>query len=561
MKYLNSKFLAIIVYCALALVSCKKSNNENIAPEIPHSPTPENNAINIDIFDTLFWESEEIDNGKIYYDVYFDTIATPGIVATNINSKEFIPESLNYNTGYYWKIIAKDDAGNTSKGPIWFFKTKEEVFGEIFNQYPKNNDTVVSLSNALRWHYSGSIDHEVKFDIYLDTLENPGLIANNITIDSFNTDNLHFNRTYYWKINAKVKSKLVAEGPLWKFYVQLEDCGNISNLTPLNNSINNDLSTNLNWNCTNNNNYPMQYDVYFGTNKSPDLVAENISNNSFNPGTLEDDETYFWKIVAKIDNVVLSSSEIMKFSTGEFIEYSFKLGNSDLNVDMIWIDTGRFFMGAQTGEQDAMGDEFPRHEVRILKEFWIGKYEVTQEQWTSIAGNWDFYFKHPNRPAEMVSWNDIHSVFLAAINEDTSNYYWRLPSEAEWEYVCRAGYDQTRFWWGNDPGYLEIDNYAWCWQNNGHITHEVGQKLPNPWGLYDMNGNVWEWCEDQYHNNYIGAPTDGSVWGSSNENGKVARGGGWGEYGAPFCRSSARGRDNPDYGTPIFGFRLILEEE
>ena len=161
----------------------------------------------------------------------------------------------------------------------------------------------------------------------------------------------------------------------------------------------------------------------------------------------------------------------------------------------------------------------------------------------------------------MVSWNQVQSAFINKLNGNTSKTPWRLPSAAEWEYACRAGNDDTRFWWGDDPGYKLITDFAWHKNNNGNEAKEVGLKTPNPWGIHDMNGNVWEWCEDAYHFNYNGAPNDGSAWIESPTNGRVARGGGWGQYGAQFCRSAARGRNDPSYGYAVFGFRLVREAD
>jgi len=554
-------FIVVIGIIIIISNSCKKSENENFAPEIPNSPSPSNNELDVEISKTLSWNCKDINGDNIIYNIYFDTVSDPKIVGSNISSTIFNPGQLKYNTKYYWKVTARDDINSEEViGPIWSFTTKQKEFGEIINLEPSNNESIIANSVTLKWDFTGSDDNEVEYDIYLDTIESPQILTSNIQVDTFKTDTLQANRLYYWRIIVKDDNGNIAEGPIWIFKIQSQDCGQITNLIPENNSNNVDQSCVLSWSCDNPDDNQLVYDIYFGTSITPELVAEDISSNTYNTGTLDNEETYFWKVIAKNNSGGQSTSKVLKFSTGDIIEYAFYLGNTNSNIEMVWIDRGDFMMGARSGEQGAMGDEYPRHQVSISEGFWMGKYEVTQEQWEAVAGNWNFYFNNkPQHPAEMISWNHIHTLFLERLNSGNLYGKWRLPSEAEWEYACRAGHNHTRFWWGNDENYTEIDDYAWCWQNNGHQTHEVGQKIPNPWGLYDMNGNVWEWCEDQYHNSYVGAPTDGSVWGASDDNGKVARGGGWSEYGAPFCRSSGRGRDNPAYGNNIFGFRLVKE--
>jgi formylglycine-generating enzyme required for sulfatase activity len=180
----------------------------------------------------------------------------------------------------------------------------------------------------------------------------------------------------------------------------------------------------------------------------------------------------------------------------------------------------------------------------------MGKYEVTQAQWEAVTGNNPSRYDGDNRPVEQVSWNDIHEDFLSQIDDD-----FRLPSESEWEYACRAG-TETRFYWGDDHGYDDIGDYAIYYDNASGGTADVGTKRPNSWGLYDMSGNVWEWCEDYYHDSYNGAPADGSAW-NDNGSSRVLRGGSW-NNNPRSCRSAHRNRHNPPYRLSSYGFRLIL---
>ena len=137
--------------------------------------------------------------------------------------------------------------------------------------------------------------------------------------------------------------------------------------------------------------------------------------------------------------------------------------------------------------------------------------------------------------------------------EGTDKY--RLPSEAEWEYACRAG-TQTRYSFGDDES--KLNEYAWYAENSGSKTHPIGQKKPNSWGLYDMHGNVWEWVQDNWHENYNGAPSNGSVWEDEDSSDRVSRGGSW-YCNTEFCRSAGRFRREPESRFSNLGFRLLRE--
>ncbi len=210
-------------------------------------------------------------------------------------------------------------------------------------------------------------------------------------------------------------------------------------------------------------------------------------------------------------------------------------------------------MGSPDSDSDARDWEKPPHQVKV-NSFAIGKYPVTQAQYEAVMGtNPSHFSNNPQNPVEMVNWNDAQA-FCQKLSQITGKTY-RLPTEAEWEYACRAG-TTTRFYFGDDAGQLE--DYAWYDGNSQNTTHPVGQKKPNAWGLYDMSGNVWEWCEDDWHDNYIGAPTDGSAWFIKNDNRshhKCLRGGSW-YFNPNDCRSANRLRCSPGYVNDNLGFRV-----
>ncbi len=237
------------------------------------------------------------------------------------------------------------------------------------------------------------------------------------------------------------------------------------------------------------------------------------------------------------------------------------------NVPLVmkWIPGGTFLMGRYAGELDSYNYEDPQHSV-TLGGFWMGKYELTKRQWVAVMGTtpWSgqsYVLADLDSPAVFVSWADAQS-FLTAVNSYTSKTF-RLPSEAEWEYACRAGnhVPPTRFYWGGDPSYTAIGNYAWYYDNAYNVTgqqyaHVVGGKAPNVFGLYDMSGNVWEWCEDDWHGSYTGSPTDGQAWVDSPRGSyRVLRGGGW-YNNDNYCRSAVRSSNSSDLTNLDIGFRV-----
>jgi len=228
--------------------------------------------------------------------------------------------------------------------------------------------------------------------------------------------------------------------------------------------------------------------------------------------------------------------------------------------EMVRLPPGRFLMGAPAGDDLAYISERLQHEVRITHPFAIGRYPVTFEDYDRFVAATnrqppdDQGWGRGRRPVINVSWHDAlaYSVWLSA---QTGRTY-RLPSEAEWEYACRAG-TATRWSCGDDEPAL--GDYAWLYDNSGGRTHPVGEKRPNPWGLHDVHGNVWEWVQDGWHGDYAGAPTDGSAWGASGDTaGRVLRGGSW-NGGAGSTRVLSRPGGGPDSGGVDLGLRLAQD--
>ena len=225
-------------------------------------------------------------------------------------------------------------------------------------------------------------------------------------------------------------------------------------------------------------------------------------------------------------------------------------------IEFVLIPPGRFMMGANNTEasdptiEAIINDKKPAHEVAINYSFYMGKYEVTQAQWQAVMGNNPSKFKGCGGcPVEQVSWDDAQS-FINKLNESNDGFRYRLPTEAEWEYACRAG--TTGDYAGN------LSEMAWYSDNSGGRTHAVGRKRPNAWGLYDMHGNVLEWCQDWYHETYNGAPADGSAWLSGgDQKDRVMRGGSWIGDDASLLTSAFRDHGAPGIRSQVIGFRLV----
>ncbi len=218
--------------------------------------------------------------------------------------------------------------------------------------------------------------------------------------------------------------------------------------------------------------------------------------------------------------------------------------------NMVYVDGGTFMMGA-TAEQgnDAYYDEKPAHRV-TLSSFRIGKYEVTQKEWQAVMGSNPSDFKGDNRPVECVSCNDCQE-FIRKLNNLTARKF-RLPTEAEWEFAARGGRKSRGYKYA---GSNNIESVAWYDDNSSGETHDVGTKQPNELGLYDMSGNVWEWCQDWF-GSYGSAPQTNPTGPSSGSN-RVRRGGSW-DFSAWGCRVSIRGDSTPGGRSYDFGLRLVL---
>ena len=224
-----------------------------------------------------------------------------------------------------------------------------------------------------------------------------------------------------------------------------------------------------------------------------------------------------------------------------------------VRLDLVWIPAGEFMMSSPHSEEGRQVAEGQRHRVTFPPGFWLGKYEVTQAQWAQVMGSNPSNVKGAQLPVEQVNWDDCQE-FIKALNLklETRNLKASLPTEAQWEYACRAG-TTNRFYTGGTDA--DLARAGWFADNSGKTTHAVGRKEANAWGLCDMHGNVWEWCQDWYgpYSREVAPDPAGPETGSD----RVVRGGSWGDK-ADVCRSAYRFSYPPGYRVITIGLRVVL---
>ena len=275
-------------------------------------------------------------------------------------------------------------------------------------------------------------------------------------------------------------------------------------------------------------------------------------------------QTNNWQLLT---NLILPTSPYLWFDAScpatsrRFYQVLVPASTNPNPVGLLWIPPGTFMMGSPTTEVNRSTDEGPQTLVTLTRGFYVGKYLVTQRDYLAVMTNNPSYFTGDlDLPVESLSWHDATNYCAKLTQQEQVagrlpvGWVYRLPTEAEWEYACRAG-TTNRFSYGDDPGYTQLANYAWYSVNSGQATQPVGQKLPNPWCLYDMSGDVTEYCLDWYGGYPGGTVTNPT--GLANGSLRVWRGGSY-AAGAASCRSAARGYGSPSAGTLFSGFRVVL---
>ncbi len=235
-------------------------------------------------------------------------------------------------------------------------------------------------------------------------------------------------------------------------------------------------------------------------------------------------------------------------------ELSVDLGKG-VKLEMVLVPAGEFLMGSPDSDKDAGDEEKPQHRVRITKPFYLGKYLVTQEQWQTVMGSNPSHFTDPKNPVEEVSWDDCR-LFLDKLDAKIGSQHekFSLPTEAQWEYACRAG-SGRRYYFGDDEA--DLGDYGWCLANADNKPRPIGQKKPNACGLYDMHGNVGEWCQDWYGGGYYAASKMDDPNGPATGTNRVNRGGGW-DRPARYSRAAYRSYYSPGFRLDYVGVRVCL---
>ena len=227
---------------------------------------------------------------------------------------------------------------------------------------------------------------------------------------------------------------------------------------------------------------------------------------------------------------------------------------NDLGMTMVLLPAGSFAMGGDWDAEQADENELPRHVAAFDQPFYIGRSTVTQSQWQTVMGHNPSEFPGEDRPVENVSHDDA-LAFIARLNARENTRTYRLPTEAEWEYAARAGSPAA---YGFGAAIRKLKDYAWYRANSGQATHPVGRLQPNAWGLFDMHGNVHEWCADWYARDYYAVSPARHPTGPARGVARVLRGGDWGSEDW-YCRCAVRSLSSPQRRSPRVGFRLVKQ--
>ncbi len=266
------------------------------------------------------------------------------------------------------------------------------------------------------------------------------------------------------------------------------------------------------------------------------------------------------KTVSILEGQTASLSGVLKTNASSSVASGTSLaGNTisipvkdGISIDMVRVEAGTFTMGATAEMKVPDDDEKPTHQVTLTNDYYIGKYEVTQALWQAVTGNNPSNYKGDNLPVENVSWNDCQE-FISKLNRITGKTF-RLPTEAEWGYAARGGKKSRGYQYSGSNNLADV---AWYEDNSGSKTHTIGSKQANELGIYDMTGNVWEWCQDWYGKYSSSSQTNPT--GATSGSYRVIRGGSW-FNAARYCRSSFRFNGTPVYRRIDLGLRLVLSE-
>ena len=289
----------------------------NTVPNQPSNPSPSNGSAHVDVNTNLGWTCSDPDGDPLTYDIYFGTSSNPPLIQSNWPTNSYDPGTMNNNTTYYWRIVAKDNQGGSTSGPIWHFSTNYAP-NTPSSPSPINGTTNIDINANLGWICSDPDGDPLTYDIYFGTSSNPPLIQSNWATTSYDPGTMSYSTLYYWKIVAKDDQGASTTGPIWHFTTEPNTPPNTpSNPNPPNNATDVDVNIDLSWTCTDPDGDPLTYDIYFGTNSNPPQIQNNWSSNTYDPGTMNNNTTYYWKIVAWDGSGTSASGPVWDFTTAQ----------------------------------------------------------------------------------------------------------------------------------------------------------------------------------------------------------------------------------------------------
>jgi formylglycine-generating enzyme required for sulfatase activity len=428
-----------------------------------------------------------------------------------------------------------NDSGDTARYPS--------------NPLPADHATNQPLNVNLSWT-DGDPDHPPQnWDVYFGTYGEPPLASARQAATTYDPGTLAYGTTYYWKIVARYDSTHQTPGPIWSFTTVNGPPVSPYNPNPGNGARNQPLHTVLSWSCSDNDGDTLTYDVHFGTSGTPPLVHPGQSETSFNPGILDSNTTYYWQIDAHDSHNNMTSGPRWSFTTA---------GTGSL-ADMVLVPAGQYNMGADYDAPYSV----PIHSVNVPA-FYMDVHELTNAQYKAFCDS--THIPYPDDPG----FSGMPNYFTdpAYVNHPVVNVLWqfaryyaawcgkRLPSEAEWERAAKGNADNRQWPWGDT--WVGANANTWNNPADGYTNTSPVGSYPggiSPVGCYDMAGNAWEWCEDDEHETYAGAPTDGSAWVDyPRYDYQIYRGGAF-NSDSELTRCAIRINTNPDLRPIYIGLR------
>ncbi len=475
------------------------------------------------------------------------------VISKNLTNNHWrIQEDLEEGV-WQWKVIAYNWIGERESSTREFHVVKKPH--DFALQFPENEFSYSNGDFPNRFSWTSSLN-ATSYDVYLAKQgdNEAELVASGLKEPSWLVDRNITKGKWFWKIVARNVAG-DTESNVWSFFAE-------SDLTSIpdgpGNTPGQDFSFSVPVNILN------STDPQGGQVSISWFGVEGLRYRVQFKNSLQDSD---WLSFENDDRIGSNAAQYVQLDFSES-EYRFfrilAVGQepksiSELDMSFLPIPAGKFMMGSSTEEEGRDSDEGPQTVVEISRPFWLGETEVTQAQWQTVMGTQPSSFTGDIQlPVEQVSWHDA-MAYCEVLNEIYADrlptgYHYTLPSEAQWEYACRAT-TETRFYFGDDVGEQEIAQYAWYESNSGSQTHPVGGKEPNSYGLFDMHGNVWEWCQD-----WIGPYSGGTLTdplGIETGVSKVFRGGSWYDT-AWSCRSAERDRRVPGFKSSNLGFRVAI---